>query len=85
MTPSEYKAFKGIDKPLINVRDHMTDLELIFTMLSEASTKDIAIVRNAQGMNENIKAAQDGGSVAKIARLKQEKLTGENFLKKRII
>lgn len=82
MTPSEYKAFKGIEKPLINVRDHMTDLELIFTMLSEASAKDIAIVRNAQGIKENIRAAQDGGSVAKIARLKQEKLTGEKVSKK---
>lgn len=77
MTPSEYKAFKGIDKPLVNVRDHMTDLELIFTMLSEASTKNIVINRDAKGMSENIQAARDGGSVAKIARIEHEKLSGE--------
>lgn len=77
MTPSEYKAFKGIDKPLVNVRDHMTDLELIFTMLSEASTKNIVINRDAKGMSENIQAARDGGSVAKTARLEHEKLSGE--------
>lgn len=76
MTPNEYKAFKGIDKPLVNVRDHMTDLELIFTMLSEASTKDIVIKTDARGFYENLDAAKKGGSVARVARERQEALTG---------
>ncbi len=42
MTPSEYKKFKALDNPKDNLRDHMTDLELIFTMLGEASTTEIA-------------------------------------------
>lgn len=42
MTPAEYKEFKNLDKPNENLRDHMTDLELIFTMLGEASTTEIA-------------------------------------------
>lgn len=68
MTPSEYKKFKGIDNPLVNVRDHMTDLELIFTMLSEVSTKDIVIQTDAQGLSENKNAARKGGLAAGAAR-----------------
>lgn len=76
MTPSEYKAFKGIDKPLVNVRDHMTDLELIFTMLSEVSTKDIVIKNDAQGLAENKEAARSGGQAAGAARVAYEMQTG---------
>ncbi|HAR62928.1 MAG TPA: phage antirepressor protein [Candidatus Margulisbacteria bacterium] len=47
MTPSEYKQYKGLDKPKENLRDHMTDLELIFTMLGEASTTEIAKKKDA--------------------------------------
>lgn len=77
MTPSQYKQFKGLQNPLENVRDHMTDLELIYTMLSEAATKDIVEARNAQGFSENKEAAQVGGSVARVARERQEELTGK--------
>lgn len=76
MTPSEYKAFKGIDKPLVNVRDHMTDLELIFTMLSEVSTKDVVIKNDAQGLAENKEAARSGGQAAGAARFAYEMQTG---------
>lgn len=77
MTPSQYKQFKGLQNPLENVRDHMTDLELIYTMLSEAATKDIVEARNAQGFTENKEAAKVGGSVARVARERQEELTGK--------
>lgn len=77
MTPSQYKQFKGLQNPLENVRDHMTDLELIYTMLSEAATKDIVEARNAQGFFENKEAAKVGGSVARVARERQEELTGK--------
>jgi methylphosphotriester-DNA--protein-cysteine methyltransferase len=58
MTPSEYKEFKALSNPKENLRDHMTDLELIFTMLGEASTTEIAKKRNALGFPENKKAAK---------------------------
>lgn len=77
MTPSQYKQFKGLHNPLENVRDHMTDLELIYTMLSEAATKDIVEARNARGFSENKEAAKVGGSVARVARERQEELTGK--------
>ncbi|MDP3104717.1 MAG: Bro-N domain-containing protein, partial [Candidatus Methanoperedens sp.] len=64
MTPSEYKQFKSLEKPTDNLRDHMTDLELIFTMLGEASTTEIAKKKDAQGLPENKKAAIEGGTVA---------------------
>lgn len=76
MTPAEYKAFKSLDKPADNLRDHMTDLELIFTMLGEASTTEIARNRDARGYNENRDAAVEGGSVAGNARLDLEKKSG---------
>jgi hypothetical protein len=53
MTPSEYKAHKSLTNPKENLRDHMTDLELIFTMLGEASTTEIAKKKDAQGFPEN--------------------------------
>jgi hypothetical protein len=85
MTPSQYKAFKGLDRPAENLRDHMTDLELIFTMLGEASTTEIARNRDAQGFPENLSAASAGGTVAGNARRDLEKQSGrkvaspENF------
>lgn len=54
MTPAEYKAFKNLDKPADNLRDHMTDLELIFSMLGEASTTEIARNRDAQGTTKTV-------------------------------
>ena len=58
MTPSEYKKFKNLERE--NLRDHMDDLELIFSMLGEASTTRIAKNKNAQGFPENKKAARLG-------------------------
>lgn len=76
MTPSEYKEFKGLERE--NLRDHMTDLELIFSMLGEAATTEIARTRDAQGFTENRTAARKGGKIAGDAREKLEVETGEN-------
>lgn len=72
MTPGEYRKFKGLDRE--NLRDHMTDLELIFSMLGEAATTEIARKQDAQGFPENKVAAHKGGRIAGEAR---EKLDGE--------
>ncbi len=87
MTPTEYKNFKGLpNKPNVNLRDHMNDLELIFNMLGEASTTRIARDKNAQGFVENKEAAKKGGNVAGVARKElelqsvQKVSTQENFL-----
>ena len=79
MTPSEYREFKELSNPKVNLRDHMTDLELIFTMLGEASTTEIAKMRNAVGLPENKKAAKDSGSVAGRARKDLEKHSGKRI------
>ena len=85
LTPTAYKKFKGLKRE--NLRDHMNDLELIFSMLGEASTKEITINKNAQGFIENKQAAQEGGAVAGNARKELERksgkkvLTRENYLK----
>lgn len=76
MTPSEYKSFKSIGKPNENLRDHMNDLELIFSMLGEASTTEIARKKDTLGFNENKIAAVEGGTVAGNARQELEKKTG---------
>lgn len=84
MTPAEYKQHKGLERE--NLRDHMTDLELIFSMLGEAATTEIARKRDAQGFGENKVAALKGGRIAGEAREKLEIETGdkvstsENFL-----
>jgi hypothetical protein len=77
MTPSEYKEFKRLDRQRDNLRDHMTDLELIFTMLGEASTTEIARNRDARGYDENLDAAMDGGAVAGNAREDLERKSGK--------
>ncbi len=82
MTPSEYKDYKALSNPKDNLRDHMTDLELIFTMLGEASTTEIAKKRDAQGFFDNKKAAKDGGSVAGKARLDLEQQSGKSIATK---
>lgn len=79
MTPAEYKEFKALSNPKDKLRDHMTDLELIFTMLGEASTTEIAKTREAQGFSENKKAAHDGGSVAGKARRDLEQQSGKRI------
>ena len=78
--PTDYKKLKGLTKPQENLRDHMTDLELIFTMLGEASTTEIARNKNAQGFPQNEKAAIEGGTVAGNARKELEKKSGNRVV-----
>ena len=78
--PSEYKKLKGLTKATENLRDHMTDLELIFTMLGEASTTEIAKNKNAKGFVENHKAAKAGGNVAGNARKELEQKSGKKIV-----
>lgn len=84
MTPTEYKQHKGLQRE--NLRDHMTDLELIFSMLGEAATTEIARKQDTQGFPKNKIAARKGGRIAGEAREKLEIETGdkvvtaENFL-----
>ena len=75
MTPSEYKEFKSLKRE--NLRDHMTDLELIFSMLGEAATTEIAREKNAQGFDENKGTAQRGGKIAGDAKNKLEIESGK--------
>lgn len=75
MTPSQYKKFKGLKRE--NLRDHMNDLELIFSMLGEASTTEIAKNKNAQGFGKNKQAAKLGGAVAGNARKDLEIKSGK--------
>jgi DNA-damage-inducible protein D len=78
LTPSEYKKLKGLKRE--SLRDHMTDLELIFTMLGEAATTEIARTKDAQGMAPNRKAARDGGTVAGNARQQLEAKSGRKVV-----
>lgn len=80
MSPAEYKAFKQLSKPADNLRDHMTDLELIFTMLGEASTTEIARQTDAKGYPQNEAAAIKGGTVAGNARRDLEHKSGKRVV-----
>ncbi|MBI4151030.1 Bro-N domain-containing protein [Candidatus Woesearchaeota archaeon] len=77
-TVDEYKQFKRLRKE--NLRDHMDDLELIFTMLGEASTTKIAKSKDAQGFVENKNAARKGGSIAGAARKQLEIASSEEIV-----
>lgn len=81
MTPQEYKRFKGLKRQ--NLRDHMNDLELIFSMLGEAATTEIARTKDAQGFDENRHAARKGGAIAGGARKKLEKESGKRVSTRR--
>ena len=74
MSTRQYKQLKGLKKE--NLRDNMSDLELVLTMLAEASTSDIAKTEQPQGLDENQKVARRGGNVAGIARKALEAETG---------
>ena len=76
MTPSEYKKFKGLEKE--NIRDHYTNLELIFSMLGEVSTTEITRSKDAQGFEENKDASYKGGKIAGDARAKLEIESGKS-------
>jgi len=78
MTPSEYLTFKGLKRE--NLRDHMDDLELIFTMLGEASTIRIARNKDAKGFVKNKEVALEGGKVAGVAREELEKRSGQSVV-----
>ncbi|MBX3162985.1 MAG: phage antirepressor protein [Bacteroidetes bacterium] len=78
LTPKEYKKVKGLKSQ--NLRDHFTDLELIFSMLGEASTTAIVKTQNPVGFVENKKAAKQGGAVAGNARRELESKTGERVV-----
>lgn len=80
MTPSEYMEHKGLEQE--NLRDHMTDLELIFSMLGEAATKEIAVTRDARGFDENQVAAKKGGKIAGDARRELEQESGKPVIEK---
>ncbi len=81
----KHKEIKGLKSQ--NLRDHMNEAELLFTALAELSTRQIAEVEQAKGVNENAKAGKKGGAIAKNARQALEAktgksvVTGENFLK----
>jgi len=77
-TVEEYKEFKKLKRE--NLRDHMDDLELIFTMLGEAATTKIAKVKDVEGLEENRIAARQGGEVAGNARKELEEKTCESVL-----
>lgn len=78
LTPSDYRKLKGLKRE--NLRDHMSDLELIFTMLGEAATTEIARNKDAQGFAPNKRAAQEGGSVAGNARRQLESKSGRKVI-----
>ena len=77
-TTKEYKIFKGLKKE--NLRDNMSNIELILTMLAEASTKDISTALNPSNFIESQKVASQGGNVAKVARLELEAKTGKKIV-----
>ena len=84
LTVRKHKDLKGLETQ--NLRDHMTEAELIFTALAELSTRQIAESEQAKGLHKNAIASKKGGAVAKNARLELESktgksvVTGENFL-----
>jgi len=80
MVPSEYKDFKGLTKKNQNLRDHMTDLELIFTMLGEKVTTEISKNEKPDTFVKNKKVAKRGGSVAGKARKDTEKELGRSII-----
>ena len=88
MAPSDYKMYKGLTKKNQNLRDHMTDLELIFTMLGERVTTEISQKEKPDTFQKSKQVAKRGGNVAGVAREQAEKelgrsiLTPENFLPK---
>ncbi len=83
MTPSEYKKLKNIpDKSKANLRDNMTDLELIFTMLEERVTTEISKNEKPKDMPANKKVAKRGGNVAGNARKETEKEIGKSVISK---
>jgi len=83
MTPSQYRKHKNLpEKSNANVRDHMTDLELIFTMLGERVTTEISQNEKPEGLPENRNVAKRGGNVAGAARKQTEAELGRSIISK---
>lgn len=80
LTPSEYKNVKGLTKKNQNLRDHMTDLELIFTMLGERVTTEISQQEKPEDFEENKDVARRGGNVAGVARKETERELGHSVI-----
>ncbi|MDO8281645.1 MAG: Bro-N domain-containing protein [Thermodesulfovibrionia bacterium] len=80
VTPGQHKKLKGLKRE--NLRDHMNDLELIFSMLGEAATTEITRVDDAKGFHESKHSARKGGEVAGMARKDLEKKTGKRVVSK---
>jgi hypothetical protein len=80
LTPTEYKDLKGLTKKSQNLRDHMTDLELIFTMLGERVTTEISKKEKPGTFPENKLVARRGGNVAGVAREETEKELGRSII-----
>ncbi len=78
LTPSEHSKLKGLERQ--NLRDHMTNLELIFSALGEESTRLIAVKDDVQGFEENREAAIDGGQLAGKYRKELEERTGQKVV-----
>ena len=77
-TAKEYRKFKGLKKE--NLRDNMTNKELVINMLAELSTTEISKSRNPNNMNEHKRIAREGGLIAKNARVQLEKKTGKKVV-----
>ena len=77
-TAKEYKQFKGLKKE--NLRDNMTNEELVLNMLAELSATSITKSKNPQTLEDNMQCAADGGDVARVAREQLEKKTGRNVV-----
>ena len=77
-TTKEYKQYKGLKKE--NLRDNMTNLEMAFNILAEASTTELSKQRDPQGVEEQKKVAKEGGSVAKVARKQLEAQLGRSVI-----
>jgi hypothetical protein len=78
ITPKQHKTIKGLRKE--NIRDHMTDIEMIFSMLGEKATAEIAKATDSQGFVENEVAAKKGGRIAGDARKKLQLHTGKRVV-----
>ena len=78
LTVKKHKDLKGLNSQ--NLRDHMSEAELIFTALAELSTRQIAETDEAKGLKENAKASKKGGAIAKNARFALEEKTGKNVV-----
>ena len=81
-TVQEYKEFKGLQKPNLNLRDHMTDWEIILNMIGEKATTDITIAKDARGLPELKHTAKEGGDIAKNTRKELERKIGKSIISK---